>query len=155
MKKISRTIEIKAPAQRVYDWVSQPTNLISIWPNMQSVSNVVPSTGGAHDFDWVFKMAGFTFKGHCKTEEAKSGKLVRFRNESGIPSTFFWKYEGLNGSITRLSLDVEYTIPAPIVGKIAEALVAKMNERDLDVMLANLKDMMESTTSVGVGAHAH
>ena len=151
MKKIKRTIQIKAPVQRVYDFLTQPTNLTSIWPNMVSVSNVVPSKGGAHDFDWEFKMVGFHFKGHAKTEEAQPGKLVRLRNEAGIPSTFLWTYEGLDGAGTRLSLDLEYTIPAPVIGKLAEVLVAKMNERDIDTLLANLKDVMEAGIATGVG----
>ena len=127
MHKIQRTIEIKAPVQRVYDFLNQPTNLPSIWPNMVSVSNIVARTGGAHDFDWIFKMAGVQFKGHAKVEEALPGKLARFRNESGIPSTFLWTYTGLDGSGTKLKLEVEYTMPTPVIGKIAEVLVAKLN----------------------------
>src|SRR4029079_9259713 len=71
MHKIQRTIEIKAPVQRVYDFLNQPTNLPSIWPNMVSVSNIVAKPGGAHDFDWVYKMIGVPFKGHSKVEEAQ------------------------------------------------------------------------------------
>lgn len=156
MKKIRKTIEIKAPVQRVYDFLTQPTNLPSIWPNMIAVTNVVASTGGSHDFDWQYKMAGIHFHGHSKTLEAQPGKLVRMQNEGGIPSTFVWTYQGLDGAGTRLTVDVEYTIPTPIVGKIAEALLAKLNERDADTLLANLKDVMESgATSVGVSTPAH
>ena len=81
---------------------------------------------------------------------------MRVRNDSGIPSTFLWTYSGTNGSVTRLSLTVEYAMPTPVIGKIAEVLAAKINERDLDNMLANLKDVMEhSTTAAGVSARAH
>jgi hypothetical protein len=129
---------------------------VQVARNTQSVSNVVARGGGAHDFDWVYKMAGVKFKGHAKTEEAQPCKLVRVRNEVGIPSTFRWSYEGLNGSGTRLTLDVEYTIPMPVLGKLAEALIAKLNERDADALLANLKDVMESvSTGVAAGAPAH
>lgn len=154
MKRIKRTIEIKAPVQRVYDFLNQPTNLLSIWPNMESVSNVVKTMGGAHDFDWDFKMVGIHFKGRSKVEEAQPNKLVRIRNEGGIPSTFSWKYEGLDGAGMRLGVDVEYDIPTPVIGKIAETLVVKINERDLDNMLANLKDVMEHMTGASFDARA-
>jgi uncharacterized membrane protein len=155
MQKIERTIDIKAPVQRVYDFVHQPNNLPSIWPNMVSVSNIVARTGGTYDFDWVFKMVGVHFKGHCKVEEAQSGKFARFRNESGIPSTFLWTYTTTSGGGTRLSLTVEYAMPTPVLGKLAEVLAAKINERDLDNMLANLKEVMEhETTAAGVSARA-
>lgn len=154
MHKIQRTIDIKAPVQRVYDFVNQPNNLPGIWPNMVSVSNVVAGPGGAHHFDWVFKMAGVHFKGHANVEEAQSGKFVRVRNESGIPSTFHWTYSGTDGAGTRLSLAVEYTMPSTVIGKIAEVIAAKINERDLDTMLANLKDVTEhTTTNAAAGAH--
>jgi len=154
MKQIKRTIQIKAPVQRVYEFLTQPANLLSIWPNMVSVSNVVATTGGSHDFDWEYRMVGFHFKGHAKTEVAQPGKLVRMRNEGGIPSTFIWTYEGLDGAGTKLSLDLQYTIPAPVIGKIAEALVARINERDADTLLANLKDVMEAGATTGVSAGA-
>jgi len=154
MRKFTRTIDIKAPVQRVYDYLCQPTNLPGIWPNMVSVSNVVPGMGGAHDFDWVFKMVGHQFKGHSKVEEAQPAKLARYRNEGGIPSTFVWTYAGLDGSGTRLTVDVEYTIPTPVIGKIAEVLAAKITERDFEHMLANLKDLMEHGVAAGVAVAA-
>ena len=156
MHKIQRTIEIKAPVQRVYDFLTQPANLPSIWPNMVSVTNVVSQGGGAHSFDWVYKMAGVHFNGHASTEEVQPAKLVRVKNQGGIPSTFRWSYQGLNGGNTRLTVEVEYNIPGAVVGKIAEALVTKINERDMDTLLANLKDLMESgAAGVAAGARAH
>jgi ligand-binding SRPBCC domain-containing protein len=153
MHTIKRTIEINAPVQRVYDFVNQPNNLLSIWPNMVSVSNIVARAGGTHDFDWVFKMLGIQFKGHTKMEEAQPGKLARFTTEGQIPATFLWSYAGLNGNNTRLTLTVEYTMPKSVLGKIVEAIAVKLNERDLDTMLANLKDVTEHPTAgVAVGA---
>jgi uncharacterized membrane protein len=153
MKKLQKKIEIKAPAQRVYDYLMQPANLPGIWPNLVSVSNVVPGAGGRYDFDWVFKMAGIHFRGHAKCEEAVPGKRSRFHNEGGIPSTFLWTFEGLDGTGTRLNLDVEYAMPAPVLGRVAEALAAKINERDIETLLANLKDVLEQRETVGAPAH--
>ncbi len=153
MKKIIRTIDIKAPVQNVFDFLTQPANLPSIWPNLMSVSNIVDKGGGKYDFDWVYKMVGIHFKGHAMTEEAKPGKLVRVRNEGGIPSTFIWTYAGMDGMGTRLTVEVDYTLPTPVVGKIAEALVAKINERDAETLLANLKDVMEHGLAAATTAH--
>jgi uncharacterized membrane protein len=155
MHKIERTIDIKAPVQSVYDFLVEPENLPSIWPNLVAVSNIVPKSGGAYDFDWVYKMGGLHFKGRTKVEEAKPGRLARYRNEGGIPSTFLWNFSGLDGQGARVTVVVEYRIPTPVVGKIVEALAAKMNERDFDAMLANLKDVMEhAAAAVDVDARA-
>jgi len=37
----------------------------------------------------------------------------------------------------------EYTIPIPVLGKLAEALVLRQNEREADLAMANIKDRME------------
>jgi uncharacterized membrane protein len=150
MQRISGAVEIKVSAQRVYEFLTQPSNLPSIWPNMVSVSNVVRRADGSHEFDWIYKMAGVHLKGHAKSEEVQPARLVRIRNESGIPSTFVWKYEARDGAGMRLTVDVEYTVPAPVVGRIAEHMLTRINQRDLDTLLANLKDVMESA-SAGTG----
>ena len=54
-----------------------------------------------------------------------------------------WTFEPENGS-TKLSMTVDYEIPIPLVGKIAESLLAKRNEREWDVVLANAKDAIEA-----------
>ncbi len=155
MKRIKRSVEIDAPVERVYEYLTQPSNLLGIWPNMLSVSNVVSREGGAPDFDWEYKMAGIKFKGHAKTEEAQPYKLVRVKNESDIASTLCWTYQAIDGKRTRLGLDVEYSITTPIVGKVAESLIAKSNERDIDRLLTNLKDVMEGVDRGAAAASAH
>jgi len=147
MRRIHRTIDIKAPVQRIYEFLNQPSNLPGVWPHMVSVSNIVPREGGASNFDWVFKMGGVRFNGHALVEEARPGEYVRFRTEGGIPSTFVWNYQASNGSSARLTVDVEYTIPTPVIGKLAEVLVAKSNERDLDALLQNTKERLEHETT--------
>jgi hypothetical protein len=118
--------------------------LPGIWPHLESVSNVVPRDGGTYDFDWVYKMAGVPFNGHARAVQVRSGEYVRYQNEGGIPSTFDWSYEA-TATGTRLTVDVEYTIPTPVIGKLAEGLVAKGNERDLDALLENTKARLETT----------
>ena len=39
----------------------------------------------------------------------------------------------------RLDLQVEYEVPMPVLGKLAEKVVHKINENEHEVMLANLK----------------
>lgn len=143
MKRINRTIQINAPAQRAFDVIAQPTNLPSIMPSLVEVSNVVAKPGGGYDFDWVYKMAGVHLRGHSKQEEFQTGRLSRVRTEGGVVSTWTWKFDG-DGAGTRLTLDIEYTIPVPVLGKLAEAIVAKMNERETDVSLAHLKEIAEA-----------
>lgn len=144
MQKMRKSVDIKVPVERVYEFVTTPTNLPSVWPSMIEVSNVQSRTAGWHSFDWVYKMAGIKFHGHAEPQKVEPNKFVEMRNESGIPSTFRWTYEARGGS-TLLTVEVEYDIPTPLVGKIAESILVKINERELDTLLHNLKAMLEPT----------
>ena len=63
-------------------------------------------------------------------------------NKSGIPSKFDWNYS-TEGENTRLSVEIEYTIPIPLLSKIAEKIIVKLNEQETDNLLLNLKTRME------------
>jgi hypothetical protein len=135
--------------------IALPTNMPGVWPSMIAVTNLVPKGDGTYDFDWVYKMAGVHFHGQAKIEEAKPGKLAVLRCTGGIPSTFRWGFSA-SGTGTRLTVDVEYTLPTPLIGKFVEAIVAKSNEREMELMLANSKDVIEhQTAGVAVAATAH
>ena len=45
---------------------------------------------------------------------------------------------------TSTTFKVEYTVPIPVLGKLAEAVIVKMNDREGDLILANLKARMEA-----------
>jgi hypothetical protein len=44
---------------------------------------------------------------------------------------------------TKVTLEGEYTVPIPVLGKLAEAIIVKMNEHEVELILANLKARME------------
>ena len=48
------------------------------------------------------------------------------------------------GDGTRLTMKVEYTIPIPVLGKLAEHLVSKQNQRNLESSMENIKHMLEA-----------
>lgn len=145
MRMIHRTIDIRAPVARVWAFLNQPNNLPGVWPHLMSVSNIFPREEGTYDFDWVYKMGGVHRHGHAVVEQTRPGEYVRYRNEGGIPSTFVWSYQTTPNGNTRLTVDVAYSIPTPVIGKLAEKLVAKSNERDLDALLENTRTRLETT----------
>jgi hypothetical protein len=59
----------------------------------------------------------------------------------GIPNTFRWQYDA-HGDDTDVTLEVDYKSPIP--GKLAERLVGRVNEREAETLLANLKRTMEA-----------
>ena len=142
MVKLKKDIHINAPVEEVFDFLTEPTNLPEIWPSMLKVKNVKSSTTKGNDFDWEYKMAGMAFQGHSDTLEYEPNKHVVIENKDGIPSKFVWDYKPENGGM-HLKLNVEYTVPVPLLGKLAEKVILKINENEMDLMLANLKVALE------------
>jgi len=140
--KIRKSVSINAPLNEVFEYATQPQNLPEIWPSLVEVTRVERSPNGAHSFDWVYKMAGIHFTGHAKTTEVVQNERVVTKNEKGIPSTFFWTYSGENGG-TKVMLEVDYTLPNRVLDKLAEPFLSRINEREAEALLENLKLRLE------------
>lgn len=146
MTKISRSITIQAPVSQVFDYLTDPQHLPEIWPSMVEVSHVERKPDGAHSFDWVYKMAGLNFKGHADTIQVERTKRVVSKNEKGIQSTFCWTYEPRGGE-TKVTMEVEYELPGTLLGKLAGPVLNKVNAREAETLLNNLKTKMETGAS--------
>jgi carbon monoxide dehydrogenase subunit G len=142
MQRLHATIEINASAEAVFDYVTHPENLPHVWPSMASVSNVERRADGSHSFDWLHKVGPLRVKGHGETERVEANRLCVVNNTGGIESTFRWTLEP-NGASTRLDVDVSYAVPTPIVGRIAEGVVAKHTEHEMSDVLKKIKAALE------------
>lgn len=142
MAKIERSLIISAPIEKVFAFMANPENLPEIWPSLQEVRNVQLLPNGGYCYDWTYKMAGMRFEGKAEWTEFVKNQRIVDKNESSIPSTFIWTYQPEEGG-TRVTVNVEYTIPSAILGKLAEPVIHKMNEHEAETVLANLKARME------------
>jgi uncharacterized protein YndB with AHSA1/START domain len=143
MAKVTKTVTINAPVEKVFDYMSDPNHMLEFWPSLIEVKDVRPSSVGGKDFAWVYKMAGIHFHGASEAIEYVANQRMVIKSTKGINTRFVWTYELQNGG-TKLTLEVEYTIPVPLLGKLAENFIVKMNEREAETMLENLKARMET-----------
>jgi uncharacterized protein YndB with AHSA1/START domain len=139
---IERSIVIKAPLKQVFSYLDEPVHLLEIWPSMVEIRDIKPLPKGGHRYHWLYKMAGMRFEGDSETVEFEPDRHVVQKNTGQIPSTFDWTFTPENGS-TRIELKTEYEIPQKLLGRLAEPFVRKLNEREADTFLANLKDRVE------------
>ena len=142
MTTIEKSILIKAPVKQVFSYLDEPLHLPEIWPSMVEVKDVKPLPKGGHRFHWLYKMAGIRFEGESETIEFVPEKHVIFKNTGQIASTIDWTFTPENGA-TRVKVKTEYEIPKPVLGKLTEPFIRKLNEREADTFLANLKDRVE------------
>jgi hypothetical protein len=90
----------------------------------------------------MYKMAGMRFEGKSEMVEHVVNQHTVSKTEGGIASTITWKYQSENGG-TKVTFEAEYTVPVPLLGKLAEAFIVKQNEKEAELILENLKARME------------
>ena len=142
MVKIEKTITINAPVEKVFGYVSEPTNLLEIWPSLVEVKDVQRLPNGGHSFRWVYKMAGMRFEGSSEITEYVANQRAVTKTKGGIESIHTAIYQPEAGG-TKVTIEVEYTVPIPLLGRLVEAFIVKQNEHEAEVYLANLKARME------------
>ena len=49
-----------------------------------------------------------------------------------------------HGEDTDLTFEVDYRIPVPVLGRLAEKVVVRMNENEADAVMSNIKTQIEA-----------
>jgi uncharacterized membrane protein len=141
MPKISKSINVNAPVEKVFDYLSDPKNDTEWMVSLMEVSDVTGSGTGMR-YRWTYKMAGIPFEGETEiTEHVPNERLVT-QSKGGIPNTIAFSFAPHEGG-TKLDIEIDYSIPVPVLGKLAEKLVLKRNERETELSLQNIKERLE------------
>ena len=142
MAKISRKSTVNAPIAKVFSYISDPMNQLEWLPSISSVRNV-NGEGQGQTFSWTYKMGGLPLKGNTETLEHVANKRIVLKTSGGVASTWTWQFSRAANE-TEIDLAKEYTIPIPVLGKIAEKLILKQNAREARLAMANIKSRMEN-----------
>jgi uncharacterized membrane protein len=142
MTKVEKTITVNAPAENIYNYVGKPENLPEFWPSLVEVMDVQSLPNGGNSNRWAYKMAGIRLEGTSEDTERVPNERIVSKTKGGVESTQTWVFQPEAGG-TKVSFVIEYIVPIPVLGKLAEAIIVKMNDREGDMLLANLKTRME------------
>ncbi len=144
MPKVERSVTINAPVKKVFDYIANPENQPEWLPGSVEVKDInLTDERVGSTFKYVYKLAGIRLEGEDITEEFIPNKRIVTRSKGGIKSLWTWNFEPHNDE-TKVDVLVEYTIPIPVLGKIAEALALKQIEREADHAVANIIDIMQT-----------
>lgn len=144
MLTVKNSIDINAPVEKIYNYVYGVVDLPEIWPSLEEVNNMTTLPDGKRSFDTVYKMAGMRLKVRNETEVGEPCRRTVTRSTGGIEAVITWMFEPLSEDATRVSFQTDYTIPIPVIGRLAEGIIHSMNEREAETTLANLKLRMEA-----------
>jgi uncharacterized protein YndB with AHSA1/START domain len=143
MARIKKTIKIDAPVEEVFGYVEEPANVPEYWPSVIEVKDVEPLPNGGTKYRWVYKMAGVRFEGSSEAMEYVPNQRTVTDNKGGVPGTITWTYEPEDGG-TKVTFEAEYTVNVPLLRRLAESFLVKVNEQEAEAVLANVKAKMEA-----------
>jgi uncharacterized protein YndB with AHSA1/START domain len=141
MSTIQTSTNINAPVEKVFAYISDPTSLPEWMLNLSDVTDVTGSGVGQH-YHWKFRMAGIPLRGETTVSEHVPNERWVLDSTGGGTSTWTFAFAPTEGG-TMLNMSVDYTIPVPVLGKLAEKLVLKRNQREADQSMENIKETME------------
>jgi uncharacterized membrane protein len=138
MTKIEKIATVNAPVETVYNYISDPGNWPEFWSSLVEVRDIQPLPNGGYSARWTYKMIGMRFEGNGEHREVIPNQRLVTETKDGITSTITWIFRpAAVGTI--LVFIVEYNIPLPLLGKLAEAIIVKTNESEADFIMSNLK----------------
>lgn len=142
MAKLKRSILVYARAEKVYkylaDYKNQPDwipSSVEVWDGSE------PGVG--QRFKWKYKMAGILIEGESTITELVPNKRMGFKTKGAISSEWLLVVDLKDGG-TEVELSIEYTIPMPVLGKVAEKIILKRNEREAGLAMENIKEILEA-----------
>jgi len=142
MASWKNSILIHAPANEVFAYVDEPMNLPVWLPSIVEVRDVI-GIGAGQQFEWTAKMAGLLLRGQTTVIEHVPDKCGVHQTIGMVHSTFGYSVEP-QGEGTALSIEIDYSIPIPVIGRLAERVLLMRNVREFEVALVTIKDLMEA-----------
>lgn len=143
------TIIINVPPSRVFAYVNDPSNLPDWIPGTVEIRNVIGS-GEGQQYEWTYKMLGFPFRGQNVVVEYEPEKRAVHQSIGMIGSDFTITVEPHEAG-TRLTTEAEYSIPIAVLGKLAEHIAVRRNDREMQAALLNVKELMEHGEDRAIG----
>ena len=141
MPKLNNSINISAPVEKVFAYVTDPLATPEWLVGATEVTDVTGSGVGQH-YHWKYNMLGVPLRGETTVSEHVPNERRVTDSKGGATSTWTFTFAPHEGG-TKLDLELDYTIPVPVLGKLAEQLVLKRNQREADLSMENIKERLE------------
>jgi coenzyme Q-binding protein COQ10 len=142
MPRIRKSITINAPVEKVFEYISNPENIMEWWSSVTAVRDI---NGQSESQTWIFdyKMMGLHFTAKAKVTRSRLNYERRVESEGGMDANWYWEFRPV-GDGTQLRWVIDYDIPIPVLGIIGEWFIIRRMERVARFSLANIKEIMEA-----------
>lgn len=148
MVKSELSVTINVPPEQVFAQISEPMNAMENIANVLEVKDIT-GQGAGMSYKLVYKMTGVRLSLDCTFVEYTPNERLTVQIKGAMNGTQTYEVKSLDTG-SQLLVTSEYEIPFPLVGKIAEALLKKHNEREWQAILDNIKAKLEAETPAAV-----
>ena len=137
--RIVRQVTIAAPAERIFELITDPQQLGAVNPDIHVLS-YEPSPAGGFDILWEYRFGMMTLAGESKNVLYEKPSRVVIETQGGVPSHWDWSVR-TDGAASLLALSLDYSVPPTLafMGKLLE----KQNEKSVDAQMNNIKRLAE------------
>jgi uncharacterized protein YndB with AHSA1/START domain len=143
MATMSNVIIINAPAEKIFSYVNQPSNLPKFWPSLYEIKDEELLPNGGYSYRWTYKMGGIHFTGKGECTDIVPNFLLKSQIYGALNGTMTFSFQSCRNQ-TRVTLLADYQIPLLILDRLAENIISKINEREAATVLDNLRIVFES-----------
>jgi carbon monoxide dehydrogenase subunit G len=145
MGVIEKSALVSAPPARVFEYLDDPARIPEYAPGVTQIDVTKRTDERVGDsYKTVYKVMGISFPSTFTTVEYARPEKVVARIEGAQFGTFDWRLKP-EGDATRVTVRIDYQMKGGVIGKAMDALVVeRMNERNAEQMLQNLKHLAEA-----------
>jgi carbon monoxide dehydrogenase subunit G len=138
------TAHIKNTPEVVLGFIADVRNRTQYLPSLKSLTDIQGGPAGAGTtWKWKFAILGTDFEGAARSLKYEPGKLYSFQTEGGLQSAWTYHVEP-EGDGTKLTIDVEYTIPDQLVARLpSPQMLETMKKDEGDRAINNLRTLLE------------
>ncbi len=158
MATVVKEVLVNAPIQKVYDYWRNFENFPRFMDNIESIS-----VTGPDESHWKMKgPLGKTIEWDAKTTSAQENKKISWQSTEGhIETHGSVTFEEVSASQTKVTVGLEFTPPAGIIGEVVAKLTSNP-EQQLEDDLKRFRNVAESedfgkspsgTPAVGEGSY--
>ena len=151
MAKLTRSIEIEAPVEKVFDFALDIGKLWTSWPEEVAVRDVELKPEGVGTSARLFThFLAIHMEGTIEyTEVVPNERIVAKVHFFGESPTWVFTFEPLDGG-TRMTAEGEWRVKVPAVGKRLEGMMVKEHEEGLESLLTTVKSRVEAEITAPV-----
>jgi hypothetical protein len=143
MASIDKELMIKAPPEKIYNFVIKSSNLTKLWPSLVEITNEKLLPNGGYCASFKYKMAGIYLKGKSECIEVVPNKWFSVKINGAVNCTITWTFRTKDNIQTKVTITIDYHVSLPVINRLAENIIFKMNERESEVVLDNLREILE------------